>query len=90
MYIKDMARSTTFRLFLAAVVFVVMMVLLALILSAAQFSLSLWHQLQTAPAWVVVLIATITSLMLGFISPREDALISLAVGGTRGYIFAPG
>jgi uroporphyrinogen decarboxylase len=31
-----------------------------------------------------------TSLMLGMISPREDALISLAVGGTRGYIFAPG
>jgi hypothetical protein len=24
------------------------------------------------------------------ISPREDALISLAVGGTQGYIFAPG
>lgn len=31
-----------------------------------------------------------TSLMLGMISPREDALISLAIGGTRGYIFAPG
>ena len=31
-----------------------------------------------------------TSLMLGMISPREDALISLAVGGTQGYIFAPG
>ena len=31
-----------------------------------------------------------TSLMLGFISPREDALISLAAGGTQGYIFAPG
>ena len=31
-----------------------------------------------------------TSLMLGMISPREDALISLAVGGNRGYIFAPG
>ena len=31
-----------------------------------------------------------TSLMLGMISPREDALISLAVGGTRGYVFAPG
>jgi len=30
------------------------------------------------------------SLMLGMISPREDALISLAVGGNRGYIFAPG
>ena len=31
-----------------------------------------------------------TSLMLGMISPREDALISLAVGGTQGYTFAPG
>lgn len=31
-----------------------------------------------------------TSLMLGMISPREDALISLAMGGNRGYIFAPG
>ncbi len=31
-----------------------------------------------------------TSLMLGMISPREDALISLAAGGTRGYTFAPG
>jgi uroporphyrinogen decarboxylase len=31
-----------------------------------------------------------TSLMLGMISPREDALISLAIGGTRGYTFAPG
>ena len=31
-----------------------------------------------------------TSLMLGLISPREDALISLAGGGTRGYTFAPG
>ena len=31
-----------------------------------------------------------TSLMLGMISPREDALISLAAGGNRGYTFAPG
>jgi hypothetical protein len=61
-----MPRSTTFRLFLAAAVFVGLMLLLALMLSAAQFSLSLWQQLQSAPAWVVVLIATITSLMLGF------------------------
>lgn len=30
------------------------------------------------------------SLMLGMISPREDALISLAAGGTKGYTFAPG
>jgi uroporphyrinogen decarboxylase len=30
------------------------------------------------------------SLMLGMISPREDALISLAAGGNIGYTFAPG
>lgn len=31
-----------------------------------------------------------TALTLGMISPREDALISLAAGGTKGYTFAPG
>ena len=61
-----MARSKTFRLFLAAVVLVGMLLLLALVLSAAQFSLSLWQQLQTAPTWVVVLIVAFTGLMLGF------------------------
>ncbi|MGB5259118.1 MAG: Era-like GTP-binding protein [Gammaproteobacteria bacterium] len=61
-----MARNLTFRLFLAAVVFVGMLVLLAVILSAAQFSLSLWQQLQAAPTWIVVLIAGLTALMLGF------------------------
>jgi hypothetical protein len=61
-----MPRSTTFRLFLAAVVFVGMLVLLAVMLSAAQFSLSLWQQLQAAPVWVVVLIAALATLMLGF------------------------
>jgi uroporphyrinogen decarboxylase len=30
------------------------------------------------------------ALSLGLISPREDALISLAAGGTHGYTFAPG
>ena len=30
------------------------------------------------------------ALSLGLISPREDALISLAAGGTEGYTFAPG
>jgi hypothetical protein len=43
-----------------------MLLLLALVLSAAQFSLSLWQQLQTAPTWVVVLIVAFTGLMLGF------------------------
>ncbi len=61
-----MPRSTAFRLFLAALVFVGIMVLLALVLSAAQFSLSLWQQLQTAPIWVVILITTLTGLLLGF------------------------
>ena len=44
-----MARSTTFRLFLAVLVVIGMLVLLAIMLSAAQFGLSLWQQLQTAP-----------------------------------------
>ncbi|MGB5438530.1 MAG: Era-like GTP-binding protein [Gammaproteobacteria bacterium] len=61
-----MPRSTAFRLFLAALVFIGMLLLLALVLSAAQFSLSLWQQLQTAPVWVVVLMATLSSLLLGF------------------------
>lgn len=30
------------------------------------------------------------SLSLGLISPREDAIVSLAAGGTQGYTFAPG
>ena len=61
-----MARSLTFRLFLAAAVFVGMLVLLALVLSAAQFGLSLWEQLQHAPVWVIALIVAVSSLMLGF------------------------
>ena len=61
-----MARSLTFRLFLAAAVFVGILVLLALVLSAAQFGLSLWEQLQNAPVWIVVLIVAVASLMLGF------------------------
>jgi len=43
-----------------------MLALLALMLSTVQFSLSLWQQLQTAPTWIVVLIASLASLMLGF------------------------
>jgi uroporphyrinogen decarboxylase len=30
------------------------------------------------------------ALSLGIISPREDAIVSLAAGGTQGYTFAPG
>jgi MtaA/CmuA family methyltransferase len=30
------------------------------------------------------------AMSLGLISPREDALINLAAGGTEGYVFAPG
>ncbi|MCG6898457.1 MAG: 50S ribosome-binding GTPase [Gammaproteobacteria bacterium] len=61
-----MPRSAAFRLFLAAVAFVGLMLLLALILSAAQFSLSLWQQLQAAPLWVMILIATVSCLLLVF------------------------
>ena len=61
-----MPRSKAFRLLLAILVFIGMLVLLAIMLSAAQFSLSLWQQLETAPDWVVVLIVALASLMLGF------------------------
>jgi small GTP-binding protein len=61
-----MARSTAFRLILAIAVFIGMLILLALTLSAAQFTLTLWHQLQAAPVWVVALIALLCSLLLGF------------------------
>ncbi|MGB5606812.1 MAG: GTPase [Gammaproteobacteria bacterium] len=61
-----MPRSTTFRLFVATVVFIGMLVLLALMLSTVQFGLSLWQQLQTAPGWVVGLISVFASLLLGF------------------------
>jgi uroporphyrinogen decarboxylase len=30
------------------------------------------------------------ALSLGILSPREDAIVSLAIGGTTGYTFAPG
>ncbi len=61
-----MPRSPNFRLLLAVGVFVGMLVLLAILLSAAQFTLSLWHELQAAPAWVVVLVAGLASVLLGF------------------------
>ena len=61
-----MPRSTPFRLFLAAVVFIGILLLLTLVLSAAQFGLSLWQQLQTAPPWFVALIIALSGLMLGF------------------------
>jgi small GTP-binding protein len=61
-----MARSTPVRLFLVLIVLVAMLALLAFILNAAQFSLSLWVQLQTAPLWVTILVGVFSSLMLGF------------------------
>jgi small GTP-binding protein len=61
-----MPRNTAFRLFLAAAVLVGMMVLLAVMLSGVQFGLSVWEQLQTAPVWLVALIAVLAGLMLGF------------------------
>lgn len=63
---QTMPRSATVRLFLAALVLLAMLALLAFILGAAQFILSLWQQLQTAPFWVVALVGTVASLMLGF------------------------
>jgi predicted GTPase len=61
-----MPRSTTFRLVLAILVFAGVLVLLAIMLSAAQFGLSLWQQLETAPDWLVVLVVALAGLMLGF------------------------
>jgi predicted GTPase len=61
-----MARISNTRLFLAAVVFIGMLLLLALVLGAAQFGLSLWQQLQTAPVWFMALLVTLSCLMLGF------------------------
>ncbi|MDH3935679.1 MAG: hypothetical protein OEU62_10965, partial [Gammaproteobacteria bacterium] len=61
-----MARSTPVRLFLVLIVLVAMLALLAFILNAAQFGLSLWQQLQTAPLWLKILVGVFSSLMLGF------------------------
>jgi len=61
-----MPRSSAMRLLLAAAVFIGMLLLLALTLSTAQFILTLWQQLQTAPIWVVALITIICALLLGF------------------------
>ena len=61
-----MARSTTVRLILAVLVLVGVLVLLAIVLSAAQFGLSLWEQLQSAPTWVVVVVTAVAAVMLGF------------------------
>jgi GTP-binding protein EngB required for normal cell division len=43
-----------------------MLVVLAIVLGAVQFSLALWQQLQAAPAWVVVPVAGLASVLLGF------------------------
>jgi small GTP-binding protein len=43
-----------------------MLVLLAVMLSGVQFGLSLWEQLQTAPAWIVGVMGVLGSLVLGF------------------------
>ena len=61
-----MPRSTAYRLFLAASIIVGMLMLLVVLLSTAQWTLALWQQLQSAPAWVVVPIAAIAGLLLGF------------------------
>ena len=61
-----MPRSAALRVFLAVAVFIGVLLLVAVLLSAAQFSLSLWEQLQNAPTWVVVLVTGLASLLLGF------------------------
>lgn len=60
-----MPGNTRYRLFLAAGVMIGMLVLLAVLLGTAQWTLSLWHQLQDAPVWILVLIAAISAPLLG-------------------------
>jgi len=61
-----MAQRTTIRLLLAAGIIAGMLVLLAILMSAAHLTLSLWLQLQAAPVWVLVPIVTFAGLLLGF------------------------
>jgi len=61
-----MPRSNNLRILLAAGVIAGVLVLLAMLLSAAQLTLSLWQQLQSAPAWVQLLVISIAGLLLGF------------------------
>lgn len=60
-----MSRKTTVRILLAAAVFIGMLVLLAIVLGAAQFILALWRELQAAPAWAMVLVAGLALVLLG-------------------------
>ncbi|MEA2094843.1 MAG: GTPase, partial [Pseudomonadota bacterium] len=61
-----MSRSSTFRLLLVIAVLIAMLLLLTALLNAAQFSLALWQQLQTAPLWVMVLLGAVVVSLLGF------------------------
>lgn len=61
-----MPGKTSFRILLAAGVIAGMLVLLAAVLGVAQYTLSLWQQLQAAPVWVQLLVAGLTALLLGF------------------------
>jgi GTP-binding protein EngB required for normal cell division len=51
---------------LALVVLVGALVLLAMILNAAHYSLALWAELQAAPAWLRMLVTGLAGLLLGF------------------------
>jgi uncharacterized integral membrane protein len=90
---SDMSRSSTFRLLLVIAVLIAMLLLLAALLNAAQFSLALWQQLQTAPPWVKVLLGAVVVSLLGFAfwliwrllrparKPVREAAVPLTEGG---------
>ena len=88
-----MSRSSTFRLLLVIAVLIAMLLLLTALLNAAQFSLALWQQLQTAPPWVKVLLGAVVVSLLGFAfwliwrllrparKPVREAAVPLTEGG---------
>jgi len=61
-----MPRSTRYRLLLAAGVLIAMLALLAVLLGAVQWTLSLWQQLRSAPVWLQLPSVLIAALLLGF------------------------
>ena len=88
-----MSRSSIFRLLLVIAVLIAMLLLLTALLNAAQFSLALWQQLQTAPLWVKVLLGAVVVSLLGFAfwliwrllrparKPVREAAVPLTEGG---------
>jgi GTP-binding protein EngB required for normal cell division len=61
-----MPRSTRYRLLLAAGVLIGMLALLAMLLGAVHWTLSLWQQLRSAPLWLQLPSVLIAVLLLGF------------------------